>query len=235
MLAPHTKSTAPTRCKSRPCPAASELELSRCSARARVPSPAFSQMEGRDEAIGRDGGAFPRIWPMAAGVDELQRLGEDLVATSIARGLERQGVDGGPSASGVRPRWRRGAVPGAELQGCPAVVLERPVSEWTRPRGGARIAPSRKRPDVRRLARRQPGPADEPCGRGAGAEARRHEGLDAGPVLRPRRGSSSTRSTPTPSPGSGTWRSPESANTMSSAVRGADRGSLATGEPRRRC
>ena len=97
------------------------------------------------------------------------------------------------------------------------------------------LAPSRKRPDVRRLARRQPGPADEPCGRGAGAEARRHEGLDAGPVLRPRRGSSSTRSTPTPSPGSGTGRSPESANTMSSAVRGADRGSLAAGEPRRRC
>ena len=88
-------------------------------------------------------------------------------------------------------------------------------------------------PHVRRLARRQPGPADEPCGRGAGAEARRHEGLDAGPVLRPRRGSSSTRSTPTPSPGSGTGRSPgirehhellESGSaSLVPAVRGADR------------
>ena len=68
-------------------------------------------MEGRDEAFGRDGGAFPRIWPMAVGVDELQRLGEDLVATSIDRGRERQGVDGGPSASGVRPRWRRARSP----------------------------------------------------------------------------------------------------------------------------
>ena len=60
-------------------------------------------MEGRDEAFGRVGGAFPRIWPMAAGVDELQRLGEDLVATSIDCGRERQGVDGGPSASGCSP------------------------------------------------------------------------------------------------------------------------------------
>ena len=39
------------------------------------------------------------------------RLGEDLVATSIDRGRERQGVDGGPSASGVRPRWRRARSP----------------------------------------------------------------------------------------------------------------------------
>ena len=41
-------------------------------------------------------------------------------------------------------------------------------------------APGRD-PHARRLARRQPGPPREPRGRGAGAEARRHQGRDASP------------------------------------------------------
>ena len=41
-------------------------------------------------------------------------------------------------------------------------------------------APGRD-PRALRLARRQPGPPGEPGGRGAGAEARRHQGRDAGP------------------------------------------------------
>ena len=51
------------------------------------------------------------------------------------------------------------------------------------PRVGAdrEAAPSRD-PDALRLARRQPGPPREPGGRGAGTEARRDQGRDAGPL-----------------------------------------------------
>ena len=60
--------------------------------------------------------------------------------------------------------------------------------------------PPRRDPHALRLAGRQPGPPGEPGGRRPGAEARRHEGR----LARPRRGSSSSRSTRVPWPGSGT-------------------------------
>ena len=46
--------------------------------------------------------------------------------------------------------------------------------------GADREAAPGRDPHARRLARRQPGPPGEPRGCGAGAEARRHQGRDAG-------------------------------------------------------
>ena len=68
-------------------------------------------------------------------------------------------------------------------------------------------AAPRRDPHARRLARRQPGPSGEPRGRGAGAEARRHQGRDASLDPRPRRGSSSITSTRARWPASETGRS----------------------------
>ena len=80
-------------------------------------------------------------------------------------------------AVGAVPRVVRGArTRAARHLGAPRRRLH-PDAPRLGPHGEA--APGRD-PHARRLARRQPGPPGEPRGRGAGAEARRHQGRDAG-------------------------------------------------------
>ena len=123
-----------------------------------------------------DGGSRRR----PAGADRRRRTGCRRAVSGVLRGADREREDAG----GVRAG--RGAVSG--------------VVRGARPRPRRRLAAPRSRlhpdppgigphgeaapgsdPHAVRLARRQPGPPREPRGRGAGAEARRHQGRDAGP------------------------------------------------------
>ena len=95
------------------------------------------------------------------------------------------------SRGGSRTRGRgrrrpgRRAIPGVVRGARPRAARRRctcrlhPDAPGIGPDGEA--AP-RRDPHARRLARRQPSPPGEPRGRGAGAETRRHQGSDAGPV-----------------------------------------------------
>ena len=99
----------------------------------------------------------------------------------VLRGADRERADtggvraGGGAVSrvvrGARPRPRGGlAAPRRRLHPDPPRI------------GPDRQAAPGRDPHALRLARRQPGPPREPGGRGAGTEARRHQGLDAGPL-----------------------------------------------------
>ena len=98
----------------------------------------------------------------------------------VLRGADREREDAGGvrAGGGAVSRVVRGARPRAPRR------LAR--STWPPTSGPTRVGPDRQAapgrdPRALRLARRQPGPPGEPGGRGAGAEARRHQGRDAGP------------------------------------------------------
>ena len=101
--------------------------------------------------------------------------------SGVLRGADREREDAG----GVRAG-------GGAVSGVVRGPRPRPGCDSSAPRGRLhpdppRVGPDRqaapgRHPRALRLARRQPGPPGEPRRRGAGAEARRHQGLDAGPL-----------------------------------------------------
>ena len=140
-----------------------------------------------------------------------------------AAGDRRRGAVGGGAVPGVLRRKDReredaggvresgGAIPGVVRGARPRAARRLPAPRGRlhpdTPRVGphGEAAPGRD-PHARRLARRQPSPPREPRGRGAGAEARRHEGRDAGPLAGGGEEAPWVRSTRAPWPGSGTGR-----------------------------
>ena len=116
----------------------------------------------------------------AAG-DRRRGAGGGGAVPGVLRGADREREDAG----GVRAGRRAipGVVRGARARAPRRLAAPRGRLHPDAPGLGAdrEAAPGRD-PHARRLARRQPGPPGEPrCGR-AGAEARRHQGRDAGPL-----------------------------------------------------
>ena len=157
------------------------------------------------------GGAGEIVLPRVivdAGPEATARFLE-FFAGRIAKREDAGGVRAGRRAipgvvRGARPRAaRRLPAPRGRLH---------PDAPRVGPHGEA--APGRD-PHARRLARRQPGPPGEPCGRGAGDRRKSSPRARRRSSRRRRRGSSSRRSTRAPWPGSGTGRCSPSCSTAS--------------------
>ena len=99
--------------------------------------------------------------------------------SGVLRGKDREREDAGGvrAGGGAIPGVVRGSRPRAARRLAAPRGRLHPDPPRVGPHGEA--APGRD-PHARRLARRQPGPPGEPRGRGPRAEARGHEGRDAG-------------------------------------------------------
>ena len=116
-----------------------------------------------------------------AGADRRRGAGCRRAVSGVLRGADREREDAGGvrEGGGVVPGVVRGSRPWPWV---PYSSAPRGRLHPDPPRVGPdRQAASGRHPRALRLIRRQPGPPGESGGRGAGTEARRHQGRDAGP------------------------------------------------------